>query len=178
MYACILTTALITYAMSEALTSVGSVSPFDFGDLDHSADAATDAVGGVDLDDVGFDDQLADTDGLSVYSILRRVKIPGVVVSSALDGTVNALMTLRIGYIMRTYLQKGPKALSGFKNKRSVKLQAMKDALKNIPSVIVSGSSIVGKRTSKLLLLLVERKDVSLESRWWRKMWWWTKEKA
>ena len=170
MYGSILTTALITYAMSEALSSAGSIAPFDFGDLDHPADAATSSVSDVDLDDVGFDDQLTDTDGLSIYSILRRVKIPGVVVSSALDGTVNALMTLRIGYIMRTYLQKGPKALSGFKNKRSVKFQAMKEALLNIPSVIASGSSIVGKRTSNLLVKLVKRDDVNLESKWWRRM--------
>ena len=169
MYASILTTALITYAMSEALSSTGSIAPFDFGDLDHPADATADSVGDVDLDDVGFDDQLTDTDGLSVYSILRRVRIPGVVVSSALDGTVNALMTLRIGFIMRTYLQKGPNALSGFKNKRSVKFQAMKDALINIPAVIASGSSIVGKRTSKLLVKLVERKEVNLESKWWHR---------
>ena len=163
MYGSFLTTALITYAMSEALSSTGSVAPFDFGDLDHHADAADAAANGVsdvDLDDVGFDDQLTDTEGLSIYSILRRVKIPGVVVSSALDGTVNALMTLRIGFIMRTYLQKGPKALSGFKNKRSVKFQAMKEALQTIPSVIVSGSSVVGKRTSKLLVKLVQRHNV------------------
>ena len=168
-YRDILTTALITYAMSEALMKTGAVAPFDFGDLHHASADAVDAdamdatlddgdVASIDPDDVGFDSQISDSDGLSVYSILRRVKIPGVVVSSALDGTVNALMTLRIGYITRTYLQQGAQALSGIKNKRAVKWQAMKDALVTIPAIVASGSSVVGKRTSNFIIKLVNRK--------------------
>lgn len=165
-YRSILTTALITYAMSEALMKTSAIAPFDFGDLHESgADAvgdaaADDVVDGdavIDPDDVGFDAQMTDTEGLSVYSILRRVKIPGVVVGSALDGTVNALMTLRIGYITRTYLQEGEHALTGIKNKRAVKLQAMKDALVTIPAIIASGSAVVGKKTSNLIIKLISR---------------------
>ena len=165
-YRSILTTALITYAMSEALMKTSAIAPFDFGDLHESgADAvgdaaADDVVDGdavIDPDDVGFDAQMTDTEGLSVYSILRRVKIPGVVVGSALDGTVNALMTLRIGYITRTYLQEGEQALTGIKNKRAVKLQAMKDALVTIPAIVASGSAVVGKKTSNLIIKLIGR---------------------
>ena len=172
-YRDILTTALITYAMSEALTKTGAIAPFDFGDLhDNGADAASDAASdaadvdamegasaGIDPDDVGFDEQLTNSEGLSVYSILRRIKIPGVVVGSALDGTVNALMTLRIGYITRTYLQQGEQALTGIKNKRAVKWQAMKDALVTIPVIVASGSSVVGKKTSNLIIKLIKKKD-------------------
>lgn len=157
MYASILTTALITYAVSEALTTTGSVAPFDFGDLDSSADALpVDDVADVDPDDMTIMDA-ADSDGLSVYSVLRRIKIPGIVVSAALDGTVNALMTLRIGYVTRAYLRQGPKALKGVHNKRAVKRQAMMDAITNVPAVIASGSSVIGKRTSNLIIHLIKK---------------------
>lgn len=166
-YRDILTTALITYAMSEALMKTSAVRPFDFGDLhegsiDSASDADIDSVADgdaadIDPDDMAFDSQMSDTEGLSVYSILRRIKIPGVVVSSALDGTVNALMTLRIGYITRTYLQQGEQALTGIKNKRAVKLQAMKESLVTIPSVVASGSAVVGKKTSNFIIKLIGR---------------------
>jgi hypothetical protein len=146
-----------------------AVAPFDFGDLHENAmgaagdpDAVADAVDGdevadLDPDDVAFDSQIADSEGLSVYSILRRIKIPGVVVSSALDGTVNALMTLRIGFITRTYLQQGEQALTGIRNKRAVKLQAMKESLIAIPAVVASGSTVVGKKTSNFIIKLISR---------------------
>ena len=157
MYASILTTALITYAVSEALTTTGSVAPFDFGDLDSSADALpVDDVADVNPDDMAIMDA-ADADGLSVYSVLRRIKIPGIVVSAALDGTVNALMTLRIGYVTRAYLRQGSKALKGVHNKRAVKRQAMMDAITNVPAVIASGSGVIGKRTSNLIIHLIKK---------------------
>lgn len=166
-YGSVLTTALITYAMSEALLKSSAVRPFDFGDLqgdgieamgevDAEVADGTEAAD-LDPDDVNFDAQLSNSEGLSVYSILRRVKIPGVVVGSALDGTVNALMTLRIGYITRTYLQQGSQALTGISNKRAVKFQAMKDALLTIPSIIVAGSAVVGKKTAKFIIKLIGR---------------------
>lgn len=166
-YGSVLTTALITYAMSEALMKSSAVRPFDFGDLqgdgleaigDVDADLADGTYAAdIDPDDVNFDAQISNTEGLSVYSVLRRVKIPGVVVGSALDGTVNALMTLRIGYITRTYLQQGSQALTGISNKRAVKFQAMKEALMTIPSIIVSGSAVVGKKTAKFIIKLIGR---------------------
>lgn len=166
-YGSVLTTALITYAMSEALMKSSAVRPFDFGDLqgdgleamgDVDADLAEgkDAAD-IDPDDINFDAQISNSEGLSVYSIPRRVKISGVVVGSALDGTVNALMTLRIGYITRTYLQQGSQALTGISNKRAVKWQAMKEALLTVPSILVSGSAVVGKKTAKFILKLIDR---------------------
>ncbi len=168
-YRDILTTALITYAMSEALMKTSAIAPFDFGDLHDSgadaiSDSATDGVADgwtmdVDPDDIGFDAQMTDTEGLSVYSILRRIKIPGVVVGSALDGTVNALMTLRIGYITRTYLQKGEQALTGIKNKRAVKWQAMKESLATVPAIVASGSHVVGKKTTNIIIKLINQRN-------------------
>lgn len=76
---------------------------------------------------------------------------------SALDGTINALMTLRIGYITRTYLQQGSQALTGISNKRAVKFQAMKEALLTVPSIIIAGSAVVGKKTAKFIIKLIER---------------------
>ncbi|MBR4562830.1 MAG: DUF697 domain-containing protein [Paludibacteraceae bacterium] len=158
MYGSILTTALITYAVSEALTTTGSVAPFDFGDLDSPADAATDAADDVNLDDVDIDNV---PEGFSFYSVLRRIKIPSIVVSAAIDGTVNALLTLRIGYITRAYLVQGASALDGIKNKRAIKRQAMLDSMKNIPYVIAAGSTVVGKRTSQFLLHLVRSESAT-----------------
>ena len=172
MYASILTTALITYAVSEALTTTSSVAPFDFGDLDGTAEAAGDDIADIDPDDVDLSDQLNDSEGLSVYSVLRRIKIPGVVIGAALDGTINALMTLRIGYITKTYLQQGAKALKGIQNKRTVKRQAMIEAMTNVPAVIVAGSGVVGARTSKLLVKLVQGNTTSfsLLKKWRNKL--------
>ena len=172
MYSSILTTALITYAVSEALTTTPSVAPFDFGDLDSTAEAAGDDIADIDPDDVDLNEQLSDSEGLSVYSILRRIKIPGVVIGAALDGTINALMTLRIGYITRTYLQEGASALKGIQNKRTVKRQAMIDAMTNVPAVIVAGSGVVGARTSKLLVRLVQGNTTSfsLLKKWRNKL--------
>ena len=167
MYASILTTALITYALSEALSGTKAVHPFDFGDMhdhtDAAADAATDAADAaegadyIDYEDIDIASEMADTDGLSVYSILRRIKIPGVVVGSAIDGTLNALMTLRIGYVTRTYLQQGPRSMNTVQSKRKVKLQAMKEAVVAVPSIVVSGSDIVGKKASRLILNVLKR---------------------
>ena len=76
---------------------------------------------------------------------------------SAIDGTLNALMTLRIGYVTRTYLQQGPKAMNTVQSKRKVKLQAMKEAVVAVPSIVVSGSDIVGKKASRLILNVLKR---------------------
>ena len=129
--------------------------------MDSTAEAAGDDVADIDPDDVDLSEQLSDSEGLSVYSILRRIKIPGVVVGAALDGTINALMTLRIGYITRTYLQQGAKALKGIQNKRTVKRQAMVEAMTNVPAVIVAGSGVVGARTSRFLVKLVQGNTMS-----------------
>lgn len=159
MYCSILTTALITYAASEALTISGSVSPFEWGDVDGADEALSDNVADIDSETLDAADWAGNADGFSLYSVLRRIKIPGIVVSAAIDGTLNALMTLRIGYITRAYLQKGAQALDGVQNKRAIKRQAMADAFLNIPPVIAAGSGVIGKRTSQFLIRLIRKDD-------------------
>lgn len=170
-YVSILATALFTYALSEALEGTESIAPFDFGDDVHS-DAVVESTGDIDLDNSDFSSQISDSDGLSVYSVLNRLKIPGIIVSSAIDGTVNALMTLRIGYITRTYLQKGSKSLRGYQNKRIAKRQAMKDALVTMPSVVIEGSNVIGLHTTNLILRLLKKDYTSSSSvkTWFKKM--------
>ena len=170
MYVNILSTALITYCMSEALSTTSSVAPFDFGDFNENAGAediaSSVAESGLDTGeaidtDIDFSDEVGDTEGLSIYTILRRIRIPGVVVGSVIDGTLNALMTLRIGYITRTYLQQGSAVFNGIKNKRTIKRQAMKDAVIAVPAVILSGSHVIGKKATDFVLNLILRKDTS-----------------
>ncbi len=159
MYVNILSTALITYCMSEALSTTSSVAPFDFGDFnDDLSDSVTES--GLDMEevDIDFSGEVSETEGMSIYSILRRIRIPGVVIGSVVDGTLNALMTLRIGYITRAYLQQGSDAFSGVKNKRVIKRQAMKDAVITIPAVVKSASSVVGKKAINFILNLISKK--------------------
>ena len=156
MYGSILTTALITYAISESLTISGSVSPFDMGDAPGDM-----PDGDMDADAVDMPDAADAAEGFSLYSVLRRIRIPGFVVSAAIDGTLNALMTLRIGYITRTYLQQGADAVSGISNKRRVRRHAIKEALLNVPAVIAAGSSVIGKRTAQFLVNLFRKETAT-----------------
>ena len=80
-YKKILYTALFAYCVSSTLNKIGSSAL---------------GVSGID-----------DTDGSSIYTLIRRIPIPNKLMGSVIDGILNALMTLRIGYITRTYLQKG-----------------------------------------------------------------------
>lgn len=73
----------------------------------------------------------------ALAGILSTVKIPGIVAESAMQGALNALLTLRIGYVVKTYLMEGPDALSGRERRRKVSVKAFKDAFKAIPGIIV-----------------------------------------
>ena len=82
---------------------------------------------------------------------LKKLTIPGVLVGSAIEGCINSLLTMRIGYVTRSYLTEGPAALSGVKNKRRVKRRAIKESLKSMPAVIAHSSAAIGKTTAKVL---------------------------
>ncbi len=145
-YVKVLTTALVTYCASQVFTDMDSIAPFDF--LDDAND--------IDISDADVPDIDLDTDGEgighTILANLQNLKIPGLFVGSAIQGCMNALMTLRIGYVTRAYLQEGSSALSGMKNKSNVKRQAIKSAFVAMPSVITSGSAAVGKTVSNLLV--------------------------
>ena len=75
---------------------------------------------------------------------LSNLKIPGVITESAVQGAVNALLTLRIGYVTRTFLMEGPDALAGRK-RREVSIKAFKEAFVAIPGVLAGTASAMGK---------------------------------
>ena len=75
---------------------------------------------------------------------LSNLKIPGVITESAVQGAVNALLTLRIGYVTRTFLMEGPDALAGHK-RREVSIKAFKEAFVAIPGVLAGTASAMGK---------------------------------
>ena len=148
LYVRILTTSLISYCTSQVFTDIDGVAPFDI---------ASDAVGAADVDvtDVNPEDiagtspELDGEDSLS--GLLARFKIPGVVAESALQGAVNALLTLRIGYVTKAFLMEGPEALSGVRNKRAIKRQAIKSAFKALPGIVAGSAAALGKGLTGLV---------------------------
>ena len=76
---------------------------------------------------------------------MANLKIPGVISESAIQGAVNALLTLRIGYVTRTFLMEGPDALAGRRRRREVSLKAFKEAFTAIPGVLAGTAATMGK---------------------------------
>ena len=144
LYIKVLTTALVTYCTSKVFTDVKGVAPFDFDN------STTEEITMGDDSDVDVDLDKGDL-GASIMKSLEKLEIPGALLGSAMDGCLNALMTLRIGYITKAYLTKGATALSGTKNKRKVKREAIKEAFSAMPSVIAVGGASLGKAASALL---------------------------
>ena len=145
LYVKVLTTALVTYCTSQVFTDMDGIAPFDFGD------GAAPDISVDDADDLDVD---ADSDGGILQNLignLQKIKIPGFIVGSLADGSLNALLTLRIGYVTKAYLTEGPSALSGSKNKRRVKRQAIKSSFKAMPAVISAGSRALGKTVSGMV---------------------------
>ena len=138
LYIKVLTTSLITYITSTVLTDTMDFDPTDAVDeISNISDNSID-VDGFDL-------------GTSMVTKLRKLPLAGVLLESAIEGTVNALMTLRIGYVTKAYLMQGPNALSGIQAKRKVKRQAIKDSFKAFPSVIANTGAMVGNNVVKVL---------------------------
>lgn len=144
LYVKVLTTALVTYCTSQVFADMDSVTPFDFGDDLPDTDD-------MDIGDMDVDSEEGSTVFGTLLGKLQKVQIPGIVVGSVADGCVNALMTMRIGYVTKAYLTEGPEALSGAQNKRRVKRQAIKESIKALPGVLKSGSAAMGKTVSSLI---------------------------
>lgn len=138
LYIKVLTTSLITYISSSVLTDVMDFDPTDV--VDDVPNVASDSI---DVDGLDIGNSLVDK--------LRKLPLAGVLLESAIEGTINALMTLRIGYVTKSYLMLGPNALSGIKAKRKVKRQAIKDSFKAFPSVIANTGAMVGNNVVKVL---------------------------
>ncbi|MBO4753101.1 MAG: hypothetical protein J5543_00760 [Bacteroidales bacterium] len=157
----ILITAVLSWCVSEALHGVGDIHPFSLfsGGVDGAdvnvgevADGTDVAVDGSDVVvDAGDIDPEAES-GFSLGAILRNFKIPGIIAGPAIDGAVNALMTLRIGYVARTYLMEGAAAMHDSTARRNVKRQAVVDSMKNLPEVVINGSKGVGTGLTKFFI--------------------------
>ncbi len=157
----ILVTAVLSWCVSEALHGVGDIHPFSIfaGGVDGAdvnvgevADGTDVAVDGSDVVvDAGDIDPEAES-GFSLGAILRNFKIPGIIAGPAIDGAVNALMTLRIGYVARTYLVEGAAAMYDSTARRNVKRQAVVDSMKNLPQVVINGSKGVGTGLTKFFV--------------------------
>lgn len=95
---------------------------------------------------------------------MKSIKIPGFAIDSILDGIANTIMTLRIGYVTRSYLKKGAKELKGVKG-AYVRKEAMISALKNFPVLLAEIPQRVGTGAwSKVIELLTKIYKVEEES--------------
>lgn len=152
LYVRILTTSLISYCTSQVFTDIDGVAPFDI---------AGDTIETADVTDVNPEDMVGSSPELdgeeSLNGLLARFKIPGVVAESALQGAVNALLTLRIGFVTKKILMEGPEALSGVKNKRAAKREAIKSAFKALPGVVAGSASALGKGLTGLVARMASK---------------------
>lgn len=155
LYVRILTTSLISYCTSQVFTDMDGVAPFDIaGD---SVDTTADVTDVNPEDVLGTSPELDGEDSLT--GLLARFKIPGVIAESALQGAVNALLTLRIGYVTKKFLMEGPEALSGVRNKRAAKREAIISAFKALPGVIAGSASALGKGITGLVARMASKEE-------------------
>lgn len=145
LYVRILLTSLFSYAVSEAFTGAGSIKPLGFlGDIDVSdAGESIDADIDVDLD--------TDSDSFSLTNILSSIKIPGPIVGPVLDGISNALLTLRIGYVTRSYLLEGQDVFFNRQRRKEIRREALTNSVKALPSVLVEGGKGMGKGVQRVI---------------------------
>ncbi len=121
-YARVLGTSLISMVASDAIDELGS-------DL-----AAGSAAGDIAVSGNG-----------KFLDSLHRLKIPEIVLGSAVDGALNALLTLRIGYVTKAFILKGTKSLQDNQIRKEVKRKAIKDAYATLPAIISSSATVLGK---------------------------------
>ena len=165
-YGRILAAAFLSYFVSSSLDSDGVTIALGDSATDGLADSAAASTDGLvdGIDNIDFDIadvdlaafDLADIDLSNVdYSkLLKSIKIPGIAINSILDGIANTIMTLRIGYVTKSYLTKGANELKGKRGAR-VRKEAMKAALLNFPKLLRDAPERLGKGAwSKILTLL------------------------
>lgn len=149
LYTKILMTSLLAYCVSDALENVGSVRPLE--GLADSLEADTDAEAASEVE--------IETDNFSLSSILRKLKIPGFIVGSAMDGATNALLTLRIGFVTKAYLVEGMQAMEQPEIRQRAKLQAIKQAVKALPGVVAAGTAKTGKGAVSTMARMVREHE-------------------
>lgn len=150
-YVRVLSTALLTYCTSQIFSNLDDMKPFNFDITDDIASTGDVDLGDLDSSDIGF--------GNSIIQRIKTVKIPGLLVESAAQGCINALLTMRIGYVTKSYLLEGPCAMKGLKNKRKVKREAIKSAFKAMPSVVLAGGSAIGGTVATALAKILSKEE-------------------
>ena len=126
------------YVISSAFFS------YFFQGVSDSVDGIVDSlsdVSDIDVTDVEIPDFDASTIDYTQY--VKSLNIPGIPLGPLADGLANAVMTIAIGYIAKSYLQKGSKELKGA-NGRRVKLKAKMKALGQIPRLMVEIPEQIG----------------------------------
>lgn len=126
------------YVISSAFFS------YFFQGVSDSVDGLVDSlsdVSDIDVTDVEIPDFDASTVDYTQY--VKSLNIPGIPLGPLADGIANAVMTIAIGYIAKSYLQKGSKELKGA-NGRRVKLKSKMKALGQIPRLMVEIPEQVG----------------------------------
>lgn len=86
---------------------------------------------------------------------LRSLPLVNTVVGSLCDGAINALLTLRIGYVTRSYIIEGSEAFTNYSSRRKIRRRAMIDALAAIPMVTYRCAKSIGGKSVKLIMNLL-----------------------
>lgn len=148
-YVRVLSTALLTYCTSQIFDDLGDLHPFDFNNADDMTSTGVEDLGDIDSSDVGF--------GNSIIQRIKTLKIPGLLVEPVAQGCINALLTMRIGYVTKSYLLDGPDSMNGIKNRRLVKRQAIKSSFKVLPKVVMSGGAALGGTITAALVKILSK---------------------
>ena len=159
LYIRILITSLFSYAVSEAFAKTGDIKPFEFLNDIYISDSGEDIGTDVDMDaDADLDVDLnanadldVDSDSFSFSNILNGLKIPGPIVGPVLDGISNALLTLRIGYVTRSYLLEGQDVFFNRTRRKEIRREALKHSIKDLPTVLIEGSKGMGKGVQRIV---------------------------
>lgn len=153
LYIRILITSLFSYAVSEAFAKTGDVKPFEFlNDIDFS-----DSGNDIEVDsEVDMD---VDSDSFSFANILGNFKIPAPIVGSVLDGISNALLTLRVGYVTRSYLLEGQDLFFNRTRCKEIRREALANSVKALPGVLIEGSKGMGKGIQRIIKYYIKYTD-------------------
>lgn len=82
-------------------------------------------------------------DEIDFSAILGSVNVPVILIKSAVDGSLSALMTMRIGYVTKAYIRKGTLKITDVKENRKfrkeARQEAIKQSIKSFPSLAQEG---------------------------------------
>lgn len=129
LYRRVLSTALISYVSSEMINDI---------DVSNHIEEDANNIIGEESNIESFIDKLSSIPGASLL------------MGSVIDGTLNSLLTLRIGYVTKRYLIEGSESFST--NKKTIRKQAIEDAIKTIPDIVYKGVKNIGGKVCSLII--------------------------